>query len=365
MGLQTAESSVVPERTYRAPGRVNLIGDHTDYNEGFVLPLAVDFDCVVRAQPRDDGRVVLRSLDRAGEVDVAADGSTDPTTVDPAWGRYAAGVVCTLAARGREAAGIEATVTSTIPLGGGLSSSAALEVAVGLALCDAAGFSLPTLELAQACQEAELFATGVPCGIMDQLSSLAGSRDRALLIDCRSLEIEHIPLPPRLAVLVINSGMPRQLVDSAYAERRRVCEMAAARLGVSALRDATPEQVADEPRARHVVSENARVLAAAEALVSGDLATLGRLLTESHASLRDDFEVSTPELDVLVEKLIEAGALGARLTGAGFGGCVVGVAHREPAAAIVETAAGHYWAETGHQPHAFVCRAVDGAGRVE
>ena len=142
-GLPRTESSVVPERTYRAPGRVNLIGDHTDYNEGFVLPLAVDFDCVVRAQPREDGRVVLRSLDRAGEVDVAADGSTDPRTVDPPWGRYAAGVVRTLAERGREPAGIEATITSTIPLGGGLSSSAALEVAVALALCDAAHFSLP------------------------------------------------------------------------------------------------------------------------------------------------------------------------------------------------------------------------------
>jgi galactokinase len=356
---------VVPERTYRAPGRVNLIGDHTDYNEGFVLPLAVDLDCVVRAQPRDDGRVVLRSGDRGGEVDIAADGSTDSTTVEPPWGRYAAGVVSTLAERGREPAGIDATITSTIPLGAGLSSSAALEVAVGLALCDAAAFSLPTLELARACQEAEMVATGVPCGIMDQLTSLAGSRDRALLIDCRTFEIEPIPLPPRLAVLVIHTGMPRQLVDSAYAERRRACESVAARLGVPALRDATLEQVADEPRARHVVSENARVLAAAEALASGDLAALGQLLAESHASLRDDFEVSTPELDVLVEKLVEAGALGARLTGAGFGGCVVGLASRDEAAAVVETAAGRYWAETGHRPHAFVCRAVNGAGRVE
>jgi galactokinase len=356
---------VVPERTYRAPGRVNLIGDHTDYNEGFVLPLAVDLDCVVRARPREDGRVVLRSADRGGEVEFAADGSTDPTAVEPPWGRYAAGVVRTLADRGREPSGIDATITSTIPLGAGLSSSAALEVAVGLALCDAARFSLTTLELARACQEAELIATGVPCGIMDQLASLAGSRDRALLIDCRTLEIEQIPLPPRLAVLVIHSGMPRQLVDSAYGERQRACEAAAARLGVPALRDATPEQVAGLPRARHVVSENARVLAAAEALKSGDLPTLGRLLAESHASLRDDFEVSTPELDVLVEKLVEAGALGARLTGAGFGGCVVGLASRDQVAAVVETAAGHYWAETGHQPHAFVCRAVGGAGRVE
>jgi galactokinase len=355
---------VAPERTYRAPGRVNLIGDHTDYNEGFVLPLAVDLDCVVRARPRDDGRVVLRSLDREGEVDVAADGSTELTTVEPPWGRYAAGVVRTLAERGREPAGIDATITSTIPLGAGLSSSAALEVAVGLALCDAADFTLSQLELAQACQEAEIVATGVPCGIMDQLASLAGSRDHALLIDCRNLEIEPIPLPPRLAVLVVHSGMPRQLVDSAYGERQRACVQAAEQLGLVALRDATADQVADDPRSRHVVSENARVLAAAEALASGDLAALGTLLAESHASLRDDFEVSTPELDVLVEKLVEAGALGARLTGAGFGGCVVGLASRDKAAAVVEAAAGHYWAATGHEPRAFVCRAVDGAGRV-
>jgi galactokinase len=355
---------VAAERTYRAPGRVNLIGDHTDYNEGFVLPLAIDLDCVVRARPRDDGRVVLRSLDREGEVNLAADGSTELTTVEPAWGRYAAGVVRTLAQRGREPVGLDATITSTIPLGAGLSSSAALEVAVGLALCDAADFSLSKLELAQACQEAEIVATGVPCGIMDQLTSLAGSRDHALLIDCRSLEIEQIPLPARLAVLVVHSGMPRQLVDSAYGERQRACVRAAAELGIPALRDASAEQVAGDPRSRHVVSENARVLAAAEALASGDLAALGTLLAESHASLRDDFEVSTPELDVLVEKLVEAGALGARLTGAGFGGCVVGLASRDEAAKVVEAAAGHYWAATGRQPRAFVCRAVDGAGKV-
>ncbi len=364
-GLLMGSEEHVPERMYRAPGRLNLIGDHTDYNEGFVLPLAVDLECMLRVQPRDDGRVVVRSHELPGEVEIAADGSTDPQTVDPSWGRYVAGVVCTLADRGREPVGMDATVSSTIPVGGGLSSSAALEVAAGLALCDVAGFSLPPLELARACQEAEMAATGVPCGIMDQLASLSGSRDRALLIDCRNLEIEPIPLAPRLAIIVVHSGMPRQLVDSAYAERRRACEAAAARLGLSALRDATPEQVADDPRARHVVSENARVLAAAEALATGDLTTLGRLLGESHASLRDDFEVSTPELDVLVEKLTEAGALGARLTGAGFGGCVVGLAARDEAAAIMEAAAGHYWSETGHQPHAFVCRAVDGAGRLE
>jgi galactokinase len=199
---------------------------------------------------------------------------------------------------------------------------------------------------------------------MDQLASLAGRHNHALLIDCRSLEVTPIPLPPRLAVLIVHSGMSRALVDSAYAERREACESVAALLGLSSLRDATLEQVADEPRARHVVTENARVLEAARALEDGDVAALGPLLNESHASLRDDFEVSTPELDALVEALRDAGAIGARLTGAGFGGCVVGLAARDEADRILETAAGRYWAQTGRQPRAFVFRAVDGAGRI-
>ena len=352
------------ERWFRAPGRVNLIGDHTDYNEGFVLPVAIDLSCVVRATPNGDGVVRLRSESVDGEVELAADGSTDPTDVGEVWGRYAAGVVGMLAELGRPAAGMDAVISSTIPLGAGLSSSAALEVALGLALCDVAGFELSQLELALACQEAEQVATGVPCGIMDQLTSLAGRHNHALLIDCRSLDVQPIALPPRLAVLILHSGMSRALIDSEYAERREACESMAALLGVSALRDATPEQVVDEPRARHVVSENARVLEAADGLASGDVAALGPLLNASHQSLRDDFEVSTPELDALSQALRDAGAIGARLTGAGFGGCVVGLAGREEAERIVETAAGHYWAETGHQPRAFVFRAVDGAGRI-
>ena len=352
------------ERWFRAPGRVNLIGDHTDYNEGFVLPVAIDLSCIVRATPNGEGVVRLRSEDAEGEVELAADGSTAPVDVEHPWGRYAAGVVGTLAERGRSPVGVDAVVSSTIPLGAGLSSSAALEVALGLALCDASGFELPLLELALACQEAEQVATGVPCGIMDQLASLAGRHNHALLIDCRSLDVRPIPLPPRLAVLIVHSGVSRSLVDSEYAERQEACQAMAALLGLQALRDATPEQVADEPRARHVVSENARVLAAADSLAAGDVAALGPLLNASHASLRDDFEVSTPELDALVEALRDAGAIGARLTGAGFGGCVVGLACRDEADRIVETAAGRYWAQTGRQPRAFVFRAVDGAGRI-
>ena len=360
----TRERHAERERWFRAPGRVNLIGDHTDYNEGFVLPVAIDLSCIVRATPNEEGVVRVTSQEVEGAVELAADGSTAPTAVDEAWGRYAAGVVGMLAERGRPAVGIDAVVSSTIPLGAGLSSSAALEVALGLALCDAADFELSQIELALACQEAEQVATGVPCGIMDQLTSLAGQHNHALLIDCRSLEVQPIPLPPRLAVLILHSGMSRALVDSEYGERREGCEAMAALLGLDALRDATPEQVADEPRARHVVSENARVLQAADALAAGDVAALGPLLNASHQSLRDDFEVSTPELDALVDALRDAGAIGARLTGAGFGGCVVGLASRDEADRIVETAAGRYWSQSGHQPRAFVFRAVDGAGRI-
>ena len=353
-----------PERWFRAPGRVNLIGDHTDYNEGFVLPVAIDLSCTVRAKPRTDGVVRLRSLDLDSEIELAADGSTEPAAVPEVWGRYAAGVIRTLATRGRPGVGLDGVVSSTVPLGAGLSSSAALEVSLALALNSVAEYELSTLEVALACQKAEQDALGVPVGIMDQLASLAGKRNHALLIDCRSLDVDPIRLPPRLAVLIVHSGVSRSLVDSAYAERKEACQAVAKRLGLSSLRDANAEQVADEPRARHVVSENARVLEAARALDAGDVAALGPLLTASHESLRDDFEVSTPELDALVDALVDAGALGARLTGAGFGGCVVGLASRDVADVIVETAAGRYWAETGYQPRAFVCRAVDGAGRI-
>jgi galactokinase len=320
-------------RAFRAPGRVNLIGDHTDYNEGFVLPLAIDLETVVRTRPID------------GELRIES--------ATPGWEPYARAVAQVLGVT----VGLEGSISSTVPVGAGLSSSAALEVALALALCDAAGVELPPLELALACQQAELVATGVPCGIMDQLASVAGVEGHALLIDCRSLAVRPIPLPPELAVVVVHSGVARELSGSEYAERRASCEAVAARLGLRALRDATPEQVADEPRARHVVSENARVLAAADALAARDVEALGPLLSASHASLRDDFEVSTPELDALVTGLEAAGALGARLTGAGFGGCAVALARASDADAIVEAAAARY-------PLAFRCRAAAGAGRI-
>src|SRR3954468_10912440 len=331
-------------RSYRAPGRVNLIGDHTDYNDGFVLPAAIDLECVVRATPRDDGKVAVRWLD-------GDDGD-----------RYAAAVRAELAALGRPDVGIDGEVTSTVPIGAGLSSSAALEVALAVALCDAAAFPAAPEAIARACQRAEQRATGVPCGIMDQLASVAGRAGCALLIDCRSLQTDPIPLPESLAIVVVHSGLPRALEHSAYAEGRAACEAVAARLGLPALRDATLEQVADEPRARHVVSENARVVEAAEALRRGDVDRLGSLMSASHASLRDDFEVSTPELDALVDALGRAGAVGARLTGAGFGGCVVALAAVGEAPGLAARAAADYRQQTGLTPTPYVCRTAAGAG---
>ena len=353
-------------RWFRAPGRVNLIGDHTDYHEGFVLPLAIDRECLIAARPQRDGRVTARSVELRtdGSVDVAADGSDAPGTVEPPWGRYVAGVVRTLADAGRAPVGLDAAVSSTVPVGAGLSSSAALEVAVALALADAGGLTLPATDLARACQRGEHLATGVPSGVMDQLVSLLGRAGHALLIDCRTLAAQPIALPDGLAVLVVHSGLPRTLAQSAYAERRAAGERVAARLGVATLREATLDDVRDEPRARHVVTENQRVLEFADALRDGDTASLGSLLLASHASLRDDYNVSTPELDLAVDLLVEHGAIGARLTGAGFGGCVVALVARPHIADVARKTVARYKAETGLPADVFEVEAVDGAGPV-
>ena len=353
-------------RWFRAPGRVNLIGDHTDYHEGFVLPLAVDRDCVIAARRRDDGRVTVDSVElRAdGPVDVSADGSDAPGGVEPPWGRYVAGVVRALADAGRVPVGLDVAVSSNVPVGSGLSSSAALEVAMALALADAGGMTLRATDLARACQRAEHLATRVPSGVMDQLVSLLGRADHALLIDCRTLAAEPIALPDALAVLVVHSGLPRALAGSAYADRRAASERIATRLGVATLREATLDDVRGEPRARHDVTENQRVLEFADALRAGDTAVLGPLLLASHASLRDDYEVSMPQLDLAVDLLVEHGALGARLTGAGFGGCVVGLVTRPQVGKVARKTVTRYQAETGLHADAFEVRAVAGAGPI-
>ena len=354
-------------RWFRAPGRVNLMGDHTDYNEGFVLPMAIDLECVAGVGKTTDGRVRLRSLDVGADealIDVAADGSDEPSAVEPAWGRYVAGVVRALAERGRGHVGLEGVVASTVPVGSGLSSSAALEVATALALADAGSLALSAQEIALACQRAEQIATGVPSGIMDQLSSVLGEADRALLVDCRSLAVEHRRLPPGISVLVVHSGVPRALAGSAYAERRAACEALAHELGIPALRDATLAAVRDNPIGRHVVTENARVHETARAFETGNRGELARLYRESQASLRDDYRVSTPELNALVAALLAAGAIGARITGAGFGGCVVALVDGDRVTTVRDNATRDYLRETGIEPRAWVCKASTRAGRL-
>jgi galactokinase len=354
-----------PAAYTRAPGRVNLLGGHVDYHEGRVAAMAIDRDVVVGMRPATDGRVTVRSLDLAGTVDVAADGSTDARRVEPAWGRTVAGVVGTLARAGRPAVGIDAAVATNLEIGAGLSSSAAFEVAIALALATAADWTTDARSLALACQQAEHDATGVPCGIQDQLVALAGVSDHALVIDCRDLAIEALPLPPGVVVLVVHSGVPRTLEGSQWAQRRAETEAAAAGLGLRVLRDARPADVVDHPRARHVVAEMTRVNAFAEALRHGDVDTLGSLMLAGHASLRDDMEVSTPELDALVDCLMDAGAFGARLTGGGFGGCAVALVPEERARSIAEHVSTDYRTRTHREPRPFLVRASVGAGRIE
>jgi len=278
-----------------------------------------------------------------------------PSSGEPPWGRFVAA-----AARRAGVDGVELAVASTVPVGAGLSSSAALCVALVLALGD----ERDPMAVARAARAVEVEATGVPVGLLDQLASVFGRDDAALLLDCRDSTVEPVPLPPSVRVGVVHSGLPRTLAASAYAERRSACEAAARRLGLAALRDAEPDQVRDDPLARHVVSENERVREAAAALRTGDGARLGQLFVASHESLRDDFAVSTPELDVLVELLLEEGALGARLTGAGFGGSVVALTRPTDAIGVLERAAARYAARTGRDPRPFLVRAAAGAGPV-
>jgi galactokinase len=338
-------------RFARAPGRVNLIGDHTDYQEGWCLPLAIDRDVMIAFRPRTDTTVEVRSLDV-------------PDDTGASWTRTVAAVVDVLNERGRNNVGFDAVVASTVPIGSGLSSSAAFEVAVAQAATTVAGFAMDGRAMARAAVEAERRASGVPCGPMDQMASVFGRSGAALLLDCRTLEIRPVPLPAEAEVVVVHSGLPRRLEATAYSERRAATEAAATRLGVRALRDARPADVADDPRARHVVAENARVHAFVAALRADDLGACGRFMLESHASLRDDYGVSTPELDTLVELAVDAGAFGARLTGAGFGGCVVALVSTRVIDTFVTAVTDRYRAATGHEPTAFRVRAATGAGPV-
>ncbi len=349
-------------KTVRAPGRVNLIGEHTDYQDGWCLPIAIDREAVVRYTATDNQSIIVHSAQLPGEARVGVDGGVGPTSAP--WASNVANVVNALIERGYPIRGVDAHLDSSVPLGSGLSSSAAFGVAITIALADANGAVLDHIEVARVAQRAEHLG-GVPCGIMDQMASAISRAGHAMLLDCRTLHIEAIALPDDLGVIVVHSGLPRTLADSQYAQRRAACEQASARLGIVNLRDATLDAVSDDPFARHVVSENLRVHAFVAALRANDTNALGELLNASHESLARDYLVSTPELDQLVEILRDTGAYGARLTGAGFGGCVVALAPLAEANAIAQHAALRYRAETDLIPFAFVSQACAGAEIIE
>ena len=346
-----------------APGRANLVGEHTDYNDGLVLPVALELRTVVRGR-------------RAATIRLVSDGHPDTVIVDPTtgegpthgWGRYVTAVVRVLREAGLAIHGIDGRISSDVPVGTGLSSSAALEVAVALAVL---GEPIGAVDLARLCQRAENDHVGVRSGIMDQLASAGASSGAALFIDCRSLETEAVPVPEDLRVVVVDSGQRRELSAGDYNRRRAECEEAARRLGIATLRELRPVDLASarlpaplDARVRHVVTENERVLAARDALRTGDRAALGALFAASHRSLSGDFDVSTPRLDLLVEAAGAVdGVVGARMTGAGFGGCIVVLAEAVGAARAASEIGERYRRATGHAAHSWVSRA--GAGALE
>ena len=360
----------------RAPGRVNLIGEHTDYNDGFVMPAAIGLEIRLAILPTDDRRVVV-TLDDTGETkgfDLDAIGPPTKTWID-----YVAGTAWALAAAGRPMTGFRGLLASNLPRGAGLSSSAALEMAAALALLGPDGAGPPEAR-ALAGRQAENAYVGVQSGVMDQFASAAGVADHAILLDCRSLEWRPVPLPLRdCALVVCHSGSSRRLDTSAYNERRAECDRAVAAIAtlypaVRSLRDVDPamleaardrmDEVAAR-RARHVVEENARVLDTEQALEAGDLAEVGRLFAASHASLRDLFEVSSPELDALVEIAASTeGVVAARLTGAGFGGSTINLVRRDRVIAFRSAIERDYPVRTGLRPRVLEVEAVAGAGFV-
>ena len=364
-----------PSHIVQAPGRVNLIGEHTDYNDGFVLPCAIDFRTVVAAARRDDGLIRAVAVDFDGDedtFDVAAGVDHDHSRQ---WPNYVRGVVASLLRRGLALGGADLVITGNIPQRAGLSSSASLEVAVAEALRQLYALPLSGIDLALIGQEAENDFVGCQCGIMDQMISVCGKRSNAMLLDCRSLDVVEVAIPARTSVVIVDSNKPRGLVDSAYNERRQQCEAAARFFGVTALRDVTEDEFArrsremDEVvarRARHVVSENARTLRAADALRSGDLAAMSRLMAESHASMRDDFQITVPEIDFLVEimQAVLRDRGGVRMTGGGFGGCVVALVPDVMVAEVVDRVRQQYAKHTALGETIHVCEASDGAGVV-
>jgi len=351
----------------KSPGRVNLIGEHTDYNDGFVLPMAINYSSWIALRSRNDSRIVVTALDfdESLEFDLnsISKGEND-------WREYIKGVAWALQQDGHQLTGWEGVLSGNVPIGAGLSSSAALELALARAFSLVSGFEWDPARMALTCQKAENLWVGVSSGIMDQMISASGKKDFALLIDCRSLETKHIPLPQNTQIVILDTNTRRGLVDSAYNERREQCEEVARHFKVKALRDINLEQLETEKsrldkllyhRARHIVSENQRVLQAVDALSTGDAKNFGILMNASHISMRDDFEISRKEMDQMVEIAQgQPGCYGARMTGGGFGGCAVALVKNEKVDSFHKNVVNLYREKTRLDPRVYISYASDG-----
>ncbi|WP_311790311.1 MULTISPECIES: galactokinase [Pantoea] len=363
-----------PTHTIQAPGRVNLIGEHTDYNDGFVLPCAIDYQTVIACAKRDDRQVRVVAVDYDNQQDSFSLDAPIMSVKEPMWANYVRGVVKHLQKRDPSFGGVDMVISGDVPQGAGLSSSASLEVAVGTVFQQLYHLKLDGAAIAVNGQEAENQFVGCNCGIMDQLISALGKKDHAMLLDCRTLGTRPVSMPKDIAVVIINSNFRRNLVGSEYNTRREQCETGARFFAQPALRDVDIEQfkaVEHEldpqvaKRVRHVLTENARTLEAADALSRGDLKRMGELMAESHASMRDDFEITVPPIDTLVEivkaEIGERG--GVRMTGGGFGGCVVALMPFDLVDQVKSAVAEQYEAKTGIKETFYVCTASEGAGQ--
>lgn len=390
MDAQTLEQSFLtyfnakPEFVVRAPGRVNLIGEHTDYNDGFVLPMAIDRAVWMALSPRADSQVRIRSLDL--ETDSVFE--LNSLVKEEGWAEYIKGVAYELQNANHKLKGFDAVMTGNVPRGAGLSSSAAVELATARAFAAVSGFAWDATQMAKLSQKAENEWVGVNCGIMDQMASAASKEGFALFLDCRSLEYQYAPLPEDVSVVILDTSTRRGLVDSAYNERRSQCEEAARWFGVKALRDVSVVEFERKPalslvegkkkeereglsevvlkRARHIVTENARVLEAVQVMKAGNIKRLGELFNASHDSLRDDFEVTNDALNIMVECAREqASCYGARMTGAGFGGCAVALVKKENAEEFTNIVSAAYRHRSGLEASVYVCKASEGASIIK
>ncbi|MDI2113615.1 galactokinase [Commensalibacter nepenthis] len=357
----------------QAPGRVNLIGEHTDYNDGFVLPCAINYNTLVASRPRSDYQVNVIAVDFDGKDNFEL--NKPITQSENSWANYVRGVFKYIQEIHPDFTGMDLVIHGNVPLGAGLSSSAALEISIATTIKTLHNLDIDPKELAKICQKAENQFVGMNCGIMDQFISTLGEKDHALLIDCRNLETVSISIPTDISVVIINSNVKHGLVDSEYNLRRQQCEEAASILNVTKLRDATIElleqhktQMSDViyRRAKHIITENARTLEAARALSENNISKMGELMQESHLSMKDDFEITAPAVDCLVNivKSVLGDKGGVRMTGGGFGGCIVALAPKEMVDEIRQTVEKEYQNQTNLKESFYLCHAVNGAGSV-